>query len=159
MHRTQLILSKQRILTVQPKPAQWPISGFTLVEIVVVIAIAALILTALLIFVPQAQNAQQDGERRRAASEIVAKAQEFAGNNLGAFPAQADINPGGSFTSTYISQIQIDTTHTGSGCTWRGSSTPPGSLAPGVCKINTTGSQIDVFIGLTNSAVLDEKNY
>jgi prepilin-type N-terminal cleavage/methylation domain-containing protein len=58
--------------------------GFTLIEIVVVIAIAALILVAILIFVPQAQRSQRDGDRRSAAGKAVSKLNECASNHAGA---------------------------------------------------------------------------
>jgi prepilin-type N-terminal cleavage/methylation domain-containing protein len=58
--------------------------GFTLIEIVVVIAIAALILAAILIFVPQAQKSQRDSDRRSAAAKTVSKLTECASNQNGA---------------------------------------------------------------------------
>jgi prepilin-type N-terminal cleavage/methylation domain-containing protein len=66
--------------------------GFTLIEIVIVIAIAALILAAVLIFVPQAQASQRDGQRRQNVGRVLAKASECA-SNVGSVCTRAQMDP------------------------------------------------------------------
>lgn len=65
--------------------------GFTLVEIVIVLAIAALILAAILIAVAGAQQSRRDSARRDAAGAIGALLEESAGNNNGNYPDNGGI--------------------------------------------------------------------
>ena len=57
--------------------------GFTLIEIVIVLAIAALIMVVVFLAVQGAQRGQRDQARKDYASQGLAKIQEFAGNNGG----------------------------------------------------------------------------
>lgn len=64
--------------------------GFTLVEIVIVLAIAALILAAILIAVQGAQQSRRDAARRDAGGQIGALVEEYAGNHNGDYPTTHD---------------------------------------------------------------------
>lgn len=67
--------------------------GFTLVEIVIVLAIAALILAAILFAVRGAQQSRRDSARRDAGGQIGALMEEYAGNHNGTYPtANADVS-------------------------------------------------------------------
>jgi prepilin-type N-terminal cleavage/methylation domain-containing protein len=80
--------------------------GFTLIEIVIVIAIAALILAAILIFVPQAQKSQRDGDRKQASAKVLSKLVECAGNNGGQLCGSgAGALSSASFNSNYMTGI------------------------------------------------------
>ena len=57
--------------------------GFTLIEIVIVLAIAALIMVVVFLAVQGAQRGQRDQARKDYANQGLAKVQEFAGNNGG----------------------------------------------------------------------------
>lgn len=57
--------------------------GFTLIEVVIVLAIAALIMVVVFLAVTGAQRAQRDQARKDYANAGLAKIQEFAGNNSG----------------------------------------------------------------------------
>lgn len=57
--------------------------GFTLIEIVIVLAIAALIMVIVFLAVQGAQRGQRDQARKDYANQGLAKIQEFAGNNGG----------------------------------------------------------------------------
>ena len=61
--------------------------GFTLVEIVIVLAIAALILAAILFAVQGAQQSRRDAARRDAGGQIGALMEEYAGNHNGTYPS------------------------------------------------------------------------
>lgn len=60
--------------------------GFTLVEVVIVLAIAALILAAILFAIQGAQQSRRDAARRDAGGQIGALMEEYAGNHNGTYP-------------------------------------------------------------------------
>lgn len=64
--------------------------GFTLVEIVIVLAIAALILAAILFAVQGAQQSRRDSARRDSGGQIGALMEEYAGNHNGTYPDAND---------------------------------------------------------------------
>lgn len=63
--------------------------GFTLVEIVIVLAIAALILAAILFAVQGAQQSRRDSARRDSGGQMGALIEEYAGNHNGTYPTTA----------------------------------------------------------------------
>lgn len=83
--------------------------GFTLVEIVIVLAIAALILAAILLAVNGAQQSRRDSARRDAAGQIGSLLEESAGNHNGIYPGQA----GGITTGAFTTQFQGRTDNPG----------------------------------------------
>jgi len=60
--------------------------GFTLIEVVIVLAIAALIMVIVFLAVQGANRAQRDTARKNQANQILAAAQQYAANNSGQFP-------------------------------------------------------------------------
>ncbi|MBI2798148.1 type II secretion system protein [Candidatus Saccharibacteria bacterium] len=64
--------------------------GFTLIEIVIVLAIAALILVIVFLAVAGANRAQRDNQRKADAGRVLAAAQQYAGNNSGNNPTSTD---------------------------------------------------------------------
>lgn len=60
--------------------------GFTLIEIVIVIAIAALILVGVLLAVQGAQKNRRDSQRKNDASRIAAQLEQYASNHSGTYP-------------------------------------------------------------------------
>ena len=61
--------------------------GFTLIEIVIVMAIAAALILVVLLAVGGAQKSRRDTQRRADATEFVAQLENYAANNAGAYPA------------------------------------------------------------------------
>lgn len=61
-------------------------SGFTLIEIVIVLAIAGLIFVIVFFAVSQAQAARRDTERKSAASRMLAAGSQYSSNNQGSVP-------------------------------------------------------------------------
>ena len=61
--------------------------GFTLIEIVIVLAIAALIMVIVFLAVAGAQRSQRDTALRNAAARTLAAAEAYASNNSGNYPA------------------------------------------------------------------------
>jgi prepilin-type N-terminal cleavage/methylation domain-containing protein len=63
--------------------------GFTLIEIVIVLAIAAAIMMMVFLAVQGARKTQRDTQRRADAARIGAMLDQYAANNGGAYPATA----------------------------------------------------------------------
>jgi len=61
--------------------------GFTLIELVIVLAIAALVLAAILLAVGGAQRSQRDTTTKNSAGRVGSALQNYASNNNGAMPA------------------------------------------------------------------------
>jgi len=81
-------------LTKQPK-------GFTLIELVIVLAIAALVLAAILLAVGGAQRSQRDTTTKNSAGRVGSALQNFASNNNGAMPAVAT-SPGANYLTNIV---------------------------------------------------------
>jgi prepilin-type N-terminal cleavage/methylation domain-containing protein len=77
--------------------------GFTLIEVVIVIAIGALIILVVLQAVSNAQESQRDSTRRQEASQIVAALEQFAANNQGTYPKDSDELNKRVITGGYVS--------------------------------------------------------
>lgn len=60
--------------------------GFTLIEIVLVLAIAGLIMVIVFLAVSGAQAARRDTARKNDANRVLAAAEAYAGNNNGDYP-------------------------------------------------------------------------
>lgn len=61
--------------------------GFTLIEVVIVLAIAALIILVVLQAVSSAQRSQRDSARKNEAGRMVALLEQYASNTGGTYPA------------------------------------------------------------------------
>ena len=72
--------------------------GFTLIEIVIVLAIAALILAAVFIGVQGAQAARRDSQRKSDAARMIAAGESYASNNSGDISAMTAANVEGTLT-------------------------------------------------------------
>lgn len=79
--------------------------GFTLIEVVIVLAIAALILVIVIFAIAGAQRAQRDTKNKDAATKTLAALEQYAGNNGGTYPAI-----GASVGGTYLNGITSGTT-------------------------------------------------
>lgn len=65
--------------------------GFTLIEIVIVLAIAALIILVVLQAVNAAQRGQRDNARKNKAAQVVSYLTEYSSNNNGVYPTTAQV--------------------------------------------------------------------
>jgi len=61
--------------------------GFTLIEIVLVLAIAGLLLVIVFLAVSGAQKSRRDSQRKGDLSRLGAQLESYASNNAGAYPA------------------------------------------------------------------------
>lgn len=64
-------------------------SGFTIIEVVLVLAIAGLIFLIVFLAVPALQRSQRDTQRKQDLSRLVAAVQSYQSNNRGAIPVSA----------------------------------------------------------------------
>lgn len=72
--------------------------GFTLIELVIVLAIAALILAAVFLAVSGAQKSRRDSQRKSDAGQLVSQMETAASNNNGSYPAS------GSFPASFTAK-------------------------------------------------------
>ena len=63
--------------------------GFTLIEIVLVLAIAGLIFVIVFLAVSQAQASRRDTQRKNDLNRIAAQAEQYASNKRGDYPTEA----------------------------------------------------------------------
>jgi prepilin-type N-terminal cleavage/methylation domain-containing protein len=81
--------------------------GFTIIEVMIVLAIAGLIMVIVFLAVPQLQRNQRDNARQSIANRVKAEIETYAGNNQGVYPFKT----GGSGTgdiSDFVSRY-VDT--------------------------------------------------
>ena len=78
--------------------------GFTIIEVVLVLAIAGLIFLMIFIGLPALQRNQRDTQRRDDVGRFMSQLEQFRTNNRGAAPTvvQADTNPMGAFIDRYL---------------------------------------------------------
>ncbi|MDX2776302.1 type II secretion system protein [Streptomyces caniscabiei] len=74
--------------------------GFTIIEVVLVLAIAGLIFLMVFIALPALQRSQRDTQRRDDVSRFVSQLTSYSTNNKGALPDDDTAN--GSFKQTYL---------------------------------------------------------
>lgn len=82
--------------------------GFTLIEIVIVLAIAGLIMVVVFLAVQGAQRGRRDNERKQATARLLAAAEQAASNNNGTYVAgcPAGYNAGGFPCSTASASLE-----------------------------------------------------
>lgn len=73
--------------------------GFTIIEVVLVLAIAGLIFLMVFLALPALQRGQRDTQRRDDMSRFISQIQNFQANNAGDVPTAAEIP---TFVSSYM---------------------------------------------------------
>jgi prepilin-type N-terminal cleavage/methylation domain-containing protein len=114
--------------------------GFTLIEIVLVLAIAGLLLVIVFLAVSGAQRNRRDTQRKTDLSRIAAQIEAFASNNNGCYPdsgglggCPATIPTFATFvSSTYITGSNLNDPLQGGGYSYTGLVTPSTATAAGV---------------------------
>lgn len=66
-------------------------SGFTIIEVLIVLAIAGLIMVAVFTAVPALQRSSRNTQRKSSASQIMASVSSYVGNNNGSLPTAATL--------------------------------------------------------------------
>lgn len=92
--------------------------GFTIIEVVLVLAIAGLIFLMVFIALPALQSSQRDTARKNDVSAVASAITSYTGNNRGSFPstlaltgdASGDPDASGKFAG-YITSVSNNTTN------------------------------------------------
>ncbi len=66
--------------------------GFTIIEVVLVLAIAGLIFLVVFLALPQLQASRRDTQRKSDAGRLLAAVENWAGNHSGNYPAESELN-------------------------------------------------------------------
>lgn len=77
--------------------------GFTIIEVVLVLAIAGLIFLMVFIALPALQRSQRDTQRRDDVSRFVSQLTSYSTNNRGALPTAGNID---AFVDSYLKPSQ-----------------------------------------------------
>ena len=111
--------------------------GFTLIEIVLVLAIAGLLLVIVFLAVSGAQKSRRDSQRKNDLGRLEAALENYASNSNGVYPVAAGGAPSAAFTGAYTPSNFNDPS-TGSAYTY-------GALggAAGVINYATGGTACD----------------
>jgi len=80
--------------------------GFTIIEVVLVLAIAGLIFLMVFIALPALQRGQRDTQRRDDVSKFVSQLQQYATNNRGSLPSVDQMDGAGGFLNSYMKANQ-----------------------------------------------------
>lgn len=85
-------------------------SGFTIIEVVLVLAIAGLIFLVVFLALPALQRSQRDSQRRSDLGRLMAQLETYASNNNGTYPTGAQIaaTGTGSFIEEYLVQGDVN---------------------------------------------------
>lgn len=73
--------------------------GFTIIEVVLVLAIAGLIFLMVFIALPALQRSQRDSQREQDLSRFMSQINSYQSNNRGAVPTAANVD---SFVTSYL---------------------------------------------------------
>lgn len=76
--------------------------GFTIIEVVLVLAIAGLIFLMVFVALPALQRGQRDTQRRDDVSRVVSQLQSYATNNRGSLPDLSNATNRSSFLENYL---------------------------------------------------------
>lgn len=137
--------------------------GFTIIEVVLVLAIAGLIFLVVFLALPALQRGQRDTQRKNDAGRVVSQITTFQTNNQGALPT--DWSAAGTFMANYLtnnnqqfSDPQTGSTYT---ITQPASPQPVSGLAVGNIRVypgyrcdSTQSSGVNTATGSRNYAVL-----
>ena len=82
--------------------------GFTIIEVMIVLAIAGLIMVIVFIAVPQLQRNQRDNARQNIVNRLKAEMETYAGNNQGEYPFKASCSTTGCWQDFYNRYVSGD---------------------------------------------------
>jgi prepilin-type N-terminal cleavage/methylation domain-containing protein len=85
--------------------------GFTIIEVMIVLAVAGLIMAIVLVAIPQLQRSQRNSARRDIMGRIKTEIDSYAGNNNGRVPTDATTLA--AVNTRYLTGINVDDPSTG----------------------------------------------
>ena len=111
-------------------------SGFTIIEVLIVLAIAGLILLVVFLAVPALQRNSRNTQAKNAASAILGAVSEFSNNNGGQLPTTVAV-AGNTVTFTGAAGTTQSTAKVQAGYTVSLGTTMPGANVTGSFVVNT----------------------
>jgi len=84
--------------------------GFTIIEVVLVLAIAGLIFLMVFIALPALQANQRDTGRKNDVSSILSAVTQFTGNNRGKFPNDTQLKSYAKDVSENVTEVKVNST-------------------------------------------------
>jgi prepilin-type N-terminal cleavage/methylation domain-containing protein len=114
--------------------------GFTIIEVVLVLAIAGLIFLMVFIALPSLQRSQRDTQRKNDVSRMLTQLTSYSSNNQGSIPTAASFNVVGGFIEKYLGGTNNTT---GSG--YQDPSTGAGYVDNGKDLSTNTGKIGDIY--------------
>jgi prepilin-type N-terminal cleavage/methylation domain-containing protein len=127
--------------------------GFTLIEIVIVLAIAALILAGVLVAVSGAQTSRRDTQRKNDITTVASYLEQIASNNNGNYPA--DQAAFGTAIAPYTGNLRDP--RTGTAYTYAGLVAPTTATSAGV-SYALTNRVYTICIGLEQGTSVCRSN-
>lgn len=126
---------KQYKLKVEGRIIMKKNKGFTIIEVMLVLAIAGLIFLAVFIALPALQRGQRDTQRRSDASTFMSQVQSYSTNNNGKVPTATGV---GAFRSNYLvkSDAEFKDPKTGNDYNIVGVTTATAANSPSLGTIN-----------------------
>jgi prepilin-type N-terminal cleavage/methylation domain-containing protein len=131
--------------------------GFTIIEVVLVLAIAGLIFLMVFIALPALQASQRDTARKNDVGTVAAAVTSFSGNNRGAFPTQTNI-------ITYVTNVSQNSqttagkpnivVKTAGVQTFTTNDTEIDIVQKAVCPATISGASITTTLGTTRQFVV-----
>lgn len=115
---------------------QQNVKGFTIIEVVLVLAIAGLIFLMVFVALPALQGGQRDTARKSDVSNVAAGVTSFSNNNRGKFPTSAEL------------QTQLGQTGTGANTTFNNVSTNTTSVTVSTGATSVADAAILVIKGV-----------
>ncbi len=100
--------------------------GFTIIEVVLVLAIAGLIFLIVFLALPQLQRSRRDTQRRNDVGRVLAELENYASNNNGIYPTSQTMLD--DFKTRYMSGVEFSDPSTGSTYTLTRQTTQPSAL-------------------------------
>lgn len=80
--------------------------GFTIIEVVIVLAIAGLIFAVVFWAVPNLQKSNHDNTRRNLAASIMSSLESYAGNHGGDYPAETSASFRDGFLRSFFTEFE-----------------------------------------------------
>ena len=133
--------------------------GFTLIEIVIVLAIAAAIILMVFLAVTGVRKSQRDTQRRSDAGRMAATLEQYASNYGGAYPASTGDTAGwfagyvqGSFKAPAGASYSLAASGGGYASGWQSISTTPAIPTAAAAVVNGSNlNQVDLGTGTTTT--------
>lgn len=125
--------------------------GFTLIEVVIVLAIAAVIIGVVLAAVTNAQRSNRDSTRKQEASRLVSDIEQYSSNNGGQYPTAATVK---ASVTTYDSNLGPKYTFTAGGV-YNANPTTWQTANNGSCAVTAGTSQVIYQLDTTTNRDYD----